>query len=76
MIPEFYDEVGQHLRPWAPPPPSIDKEDPIEEGDADYSVKRLSQIVALPLRLMIQIRRWGEGIQTRHPQVKNRNSPT
>ncbi len=37
MIPEFYDEVGQHLRPWAPPPPSIDKEDPIEEGDADYS---------------------------------------
>ena len=37
MIPEFYEEVGQYLRPWAPPPPSIDKEDPIEEGDADYS---------------------------------------
>ena len=37
MIPEFYEEVGQHLRPWAPPPPSIDREDPIEEGDVDYS---------------------------------------
>ena len=37
MIPEFYDEVGQHLRPWTPPPPSIDKKDPIKEDDADYS---------------------------------------
>lgn len=37
MIPEFYEEVGQHLRPWAPPPPSIDKEDPIEKGDVDHS---------------------------------------
>ena len=37
MIPEFYEEVGQHLRPWAPPPPSIDKEDPIEEDDVDHS---------------------------------------
>ena len=31
MIPEFYEEIGQHLRPWAPPPPSIDKDDPIRE---------------------------------------------
>ena len=37
MIPEFYDEVGQHLRPWAPPPPSIDKRDPIKKDDSDYS---------------------------------------
>ena len=37
MIPEFYEEVGQHLRPWAPPPPSIDKEDSIEKGDVDHS---------------------------------------
>ena len=37
MIPKFYDEVGQHLRPWTPPPPSIDKEDPIREADASQS---------------------------------------
>lgn len=29
LIPEFYDRIGQHLRPWTPPPPSIDKKDPI-----------------------------------------------
>ena len=33
LVPEYYDEVGQHLRPWAPPPPSIDKEDPIHESE-------------------------------------------
>ena len=27
LVPEFYDKVGQHLRPWTPPPPSIDKPD-------------------------------------------------
>ena len=37
MIPKFYDEVGQHLRPWTPPPPPIDKEDPIREADASQS---------------------------------------
>lgn len=36
MIPKFYDEVGQHLRPWTPPPP-IDKEDPIREADTSQS---------------------------------------
>ena len=33
LIPEFYDRIGQNLRPWAPPPPSIDKRDPIQETD-------------------------------------------
>ena len=33
LVPEFYEEVGQHLRPWTPPPPSIAKEDPIDEAD-------------------------------------------
>ena len=33
LIPEFYDRIGQHLRPWAPPPPSIDKRDPIQDTD-------------------------------------------
>ena len=30
LVPEFYDQVGQHLRPWVAPPPSIDKEEPTE----------------------------------------------
>ncbi len=30
LIPEFYDRVGQHLRNWSAPPPSIDECDPIE----------------------------------------------
>ena len=33
LIPEFYDRIGQNLRPWAPPPPSIDKRDPIQDTD-------------------------------------------
>ena len=28
-IPEFYDRIGQKLRPWIPPPPSIEKRDPV-----------------------------------------------
>ena len=31
LIPEFYDRIGQNLRPWTPPPPSIDKHDPIQD---------------------------------------------
>ena len=34
MVPEFYDKVGQHLRPWTPPPPKIDKRDPIHDREA------------------------------------------
>ena len=33
LIPEFYDQIGYHLRPWVPPPPSIDKRDPIQDAD-------------------------------------------
>ena len=33
LIPEFYDRIGQNLRPWTPPPPSIDKRDPIQDTD-------------------------------------------
>jgi len=35
LVPEFYEEVGQHLRPWTPPPPSIAKEDPIHETESE-----------------------------------------
>lgn len=28
-IPEFYDRIGQNLRTWVPPPPSIEKRDPV-----------------------------------------------
>lgn len=40
MVPKFYDQIGQHLRPWAPPPPSIDKEDPIGEAASPRSDRR------------------------------------
>ena len=41
LIPEFYDRIGQNLRPWAPPPPSIDKRDPIRDTDiAEASEER------------------------------------
>ena len=33
MVPEFYDNVGCHLRTWTPPPPPIAKDDPIHESD-------------------------------------------
>ncbi|MDE0334652.1 MAG: hypothetical protein OXI64_06805 [Defluviicoccus sp.] len=35
LVPEFYEEVGQHLRPWTPPPPSIAKDDPIHETGSE-----------------------------------------
>ena len=34
LVPEFYDRIGQNLRPWTPPPPSIGKHDPIEHKEA------------------------------------------
>ena len=33
LVPDFYDRIGQNLRPWTPPPPSIDKHDPIDEPE-------------------------------------------
>ena len=37
LVPDFYDTVGQHLRVWSPPPPSIDKNDPIKNTDGKDS---------------------------------------
>ena len=34
IVPNFYDEVGQHLRTWSPPPPTIAKDDPIHESES------------------------------------------
>lgn len=31
-VPEYYDRVGQHVRAWTPPPPPIEKRDPIGSG--------------------------------------------
>ena len=31
FVPEFYEQIGEHLRRWIPSPPPIDKHDPIEE---------------------------------------------
>lgn len=33
LVPEFYERIGQHLRPWIPPPPKIDKRDPVRNTD-------------------------------------------
>ena len=47
LIPEFYDRIGQNLRPWAPPPPSIDRRDPIQAADTvDASEERTGDGVA------------------------------
>ena len=40
LVPEFYDRIGQHLRPWTPPPPTIDKRDPIRATDVAGDVER------------------------------------
>ena len=42
LIPEFYDRVGQNLRSWTPPPPSIDKSDPIQSNDIAETGKKSS----------------------------------
>ena len=39
LVPEFYDRIGQRLRRWSPPPPSIDKRDPIEESTTSKAVQ-------------------------------------
>ena len=40
LVPEFYDQIGQNLRPWTPPPPSIDKRDPIEHEEVVEAEKK------------------------------------
>lgn len=40
LVPEFYERIGQHLRPWIPPPPKIDKRDPVRNtGNTESSEK-------------------------------------
>ena len=34
IVPDFCDEIGQHLRAWSPPPPTIAKDDPIHETES------------------------------------------
>ena len=33
LVPEFYKRIGQNLRPWVPPPPTIDKRDPVQNTE-------------------------------------------
>ena len=33
IVPEFYDQVGQHLRPWVKPPPAMDNEQSSKQAD-------------------------------------------
>ncbi|MCY4642820.1 MAG: hypothetical protein OXC41_09045 [Gammaproteobacteria bacterium] len=47
LVPEFYDQIGQNLRPWTPPPPSIDKHDPIEHEEAVDTDQKLDSGDAL-----------------------------
>ena len=42
LVPEFYDRIGQRLRRWSPPPPSIDKRDPIQESTAHKTTEESS----------------------------------
>ena len=42
LVPEFYDRIGQRLRRWSPPPPSIDKRDPIQESTAPKTTEESS----------------------------------
>lgn len=32
LVPTFYEQIGEHLQAWVPPPPKIDKTDPIDES--------------------------------------------
>lgn len=43
LVPNFYEEVGQHLRAWSPPPPTIAKDDPIHETGASSVAQPLIQ---------------------------------
>ena len=49
IVPNFYDEVGQHLRAWTPPPPTIAKDDPIHEPES-------SGVAEPPLGSQVSIR--------------------
>lgn len=40
LVPEFYERIGQHLRPWIPPPQKIDKRDPVRGTDNTESSEK------------------------------------
>lgn len=37
IVPEFYDEVGQHLRPWLKPPPAMEHAESVPEENAEQA---------------------------------------
>ncbi len=43
LVPDFYDQIGQKLRRWVQPPPSIDKQDSIETPDNVESTNEPNQ---------------------------------
>ena len=47
VVPEYYDRVGQHVRAWTPPPPPIEKRDPIGTG-VDASPKEAGEHTPAP----------------------------
>ena len=47
VVPEYYDRVGQHVRAWTPPPPPIEKRDPIGTG-VDASPKEADEHTPAP----------------------------
>ncbi len=49
LVPEFYDIIGQRLRRWSPPPPPIDKRDPIQEPTTSKASEERSVNESPPL---------------------------
>lgn len=48
FVPEFYDRIGQRLRRWVPPPPPIDKRDPIQGATTLEGTRTSNEDVASP----------------------------
>ena len=42
FVPQFYKQIGEHLRRWIPSPPPIDKRDPIQESTAPNTTEESS----------------------------------
>ena len=42
FVPQFYKQIGEHLRRWIPSPPPIDKRDPIEESTKSKAIQESS----------------------------------
>ena len=48
FVPEFYEQIGEHLRRWIPSPPPIDKRDPIEESTISKAVQESGEHNSTP----------------------------